>query len=964
MAGRANADTWQRRFSRYLDPHSEPSRNDEGGLEYRAFCPLHEDPNTSKTPSASFNFERGVFHCFGQCGRGMTLGKVWELVKDDPENSNKVRTIGSAPSLRKKDDEGRAPTEQDVERFKRNLHERAGARMRSLIDKRGLTPDTIKRYDIGWDGSRYTIPVRDRSGELVNIRRYQMGATRYKVVSFSRGVGNTALYGIDALDHDEVLICEGEMDTLIARQYGFNSLTATTGAGKWVDEWTPMFVGKRVYIAYDNDRAGIDGARKLANKLVAGGVEKVHVVKLEVADKQDLTDYFVEQGFSAANLRALMERTPLFEPKTISRERRQDPVQKVKLGDTIRAELVEKPVEVIGTVAGKQDAPFALPRVLDLTCSTEWNPAKCGSCPMNEMYGGQHTTEIPPDDKLLLRLVAKNEAERRKETLKAHGIPPTCPDVELSPTAHWAVEELVVVPSVDDREANAANIRRQVFNVGTSATPVNAPVRLEGVSTDDPRTGVMVMQTWKCEETQTSLDTYRVTEEDLADLAVFQPADGQSAAEKLWEIAEDLGANVTRIFGRPELHIAYDLVFHSLLDFRFRRAQIGKGWLELLVMGDTRTGKSEAAQRLTQHYRAGTLTSCEGATLAGLVGGAQQVNSNWVITWGTIPLHDRRLVILDEVSGLKDKGVLEQMSEVRSSGRAKVTKIVSQETNARTRLIWISNPVDGRSIAEMPRGAIDAVEDLITTPEDIARFDFAMVAAKSDVKSSVINAARPPKVEHVYTSDLCSRLVLWAWSRGPRDVKWELGAERLVLRLAELIGSRYIPDPPLLQAENARVKLARMAVAIAARLFSHDGTGTKVYVTKEHVRTARRFLDRLYRMPNFGYADHSMKEIRSRQRALANRRACWNYLRSNDDVAEALKAVVNDKEFRTKDFVDLGGMHQDLASMAVAELLKMQMLRRHNRGYLRMQPELTDLVRRLQDRDFARVERELANDDS
>src|SRR5690349_14284970 len=104
-----------------------------------------------------------------------------------------------------------------------------------------------------------------------------------------------------------------------------------------------------------------------------------------------------------------------------------------------------------------------------------------------------------------------------------------------------------------------------------------------------------------------------------------------------------------------------------------------------------------------------------------------------MVTWGTIPLNDRRLVILDEFSGISEKNVIEQMSAVRSSGRAQITKVVSQETSARTRLVWISNPVDGRAMDEHGTGAIEAIKALVKNPEDIARFDIAISAARADV---------------------------------------------------------------------------------------------------------------------------------------------------------------------------------------------------------------------------------------
>lgn len=893
--------------------------------------------------------------CFSKC-QGMRIAQLWSLVKDDGppvKKASNVRSITSAKS-RRGDTRERVPLPDDNKLATwHNRLMKSSSSLNAFMTKRGLSREMLKEHMIGYDGDRYTIPVWDRDGKLVNVRRYKLGVATNKMLNI-QGAGDATLYLPEALDEDVIVLCEGELDALIARMYGFNACSTTAGAGTWPDEWTKHFKGKRVYIVYDVDDQGVQGAKKVAVRLAKAGAE-VFIVKLPLAQKgADVTDYFVAQGYGQLDFQRLLDDTAPFESRAISGRAKRAKATPVNLEGTMDSALTDKPIEVTATIAGKVQPPYALPRRTTLTCSQDWNKVRCNKCPMDMFHGGQVEIDTPADDKLLLRLVDKSEAQQRQEILKEQQIPPTCPVVELDVEQTWAVEQLILTPNVDDSQADR-NVTRSVYNVGPHATPVNTTVKLVGVNTSDPRDARMVLQTWQCEETRTSLDNFVVTPELLEELSVFHPREGQHPSEKLIEIAEDLGANVTKIYGRPELHIAYDLVWHSLLDFRFRRTQLGKGWLELLVVGDTRTGKSEAASRLTKHYSSGVMTSCEGATLAGLVGGAQQVSNNWTITWGIIPLQDRRLVVLDEVSGLKDKNVLENMSEVRSSGVAKITKIVSQQTTARTRLIWISNPVDRRSISEMPRGAIDAIVDLIPAPEDIARFDLAMVAAKADVASSVINAARPPKVEHVHKSEQCSKLVLWAWSRGPRDVVWEQGAERLVLRLAEEMGSRYVADPPLLQAENARVKLARISVAIAARLFSHDGTGHKVFVTKEHVRTARRFLDRLYRMPQFGYADYSRKEIRARQKAEEGRKSCWNYLRKNPHVLEALVSVVNDKEFRARDFTEFGGLGQEEANMAVGILLRMQMVRRHTRGYIRMQPELITLVRKLEDREPRRT---------
>jgi len=343
------------------------------------------------------------------------------------------------------------------------------------------------------------------------------------------------------------------------------------------------------------------------------------------------------------------------------------------------------------------------------------------------------------------------------------------------------------------------------------------------------------------------------------------------------------------------------------------------------------------------------LKSCEGATLAGLVGGAQQIGNSWVITWGTIPLQDKRLVILDEVSGMQDRNIIEQMSAVRSSGKAQVSKIVTAETFARTRTIWISNPVDGRPIQATNNGAIDAIQKLITNPEDIARFDMAMVAAQEDVDSAVINSAHPPRAEHRATRDLCTALVTWAWSRRPDQVTWDKGVERVVLSAAEELGRRYIADPPLVQPENVRVKLARLAVAVAARLFSHDGTGERVLVLEEHVQAAVQLLDELYGKRWFGYADHSKKEIRARENARRYNEECRGFLAGNEGVLSTLRTAINDTQFRARDFTEFGGLDPDSATSAVGQLLLMGMVRRRSKGYITMTPELIRIVRDLEE---------------
>lgn len=944
-------DGWRSKFEQWLT-----GKEQEDG-ETRAFCPLHEDPHTSKTPSASFNFAGGKFMCFSRCG-GYAINTVYNLVQEGtaPERRVVAEPTDEVAARRRKraraeGTKGALPEVAQLNEWHERLINKRDL-MQELLTKRGLQRTTLARYRIGWDGERITIPVFSDLKELVNVRRYSLGAKANKMVNWP-GYGDATLYGVDALKQPRVFLTEGEMDKLLGRQYRFPTLSATAGAGTWLPEWNGMFVGKIIYICYDLDDQGEQGARKVANSL-RNVAKQVFIVKWPMTVKgSDMTDYFVNQGYGRQNFIDLCKTTPPFRERKLTRGRAVVDVPEVKMRESFNPGLLDKPVSMVATVSGRSATPSALPRRYELHCGQDWQKPKCGRCPMETLWGGAHKAEIPADDPVVLKMMERPEDQRQAELLRAIEVPGTCPRVEVTTTEQWRIDELAVVPNVDDPdEGEGEHVLRRVFNVSSmdKLTPVNTTARLTGVSTASPKDAHVVFQSWGFEETKTSLDVFEMTEELRGALEdVFQPGQSQTPMDKLQELARDLAANVTHIYGRPELHIAYDLVWHSVLDFSFRGNRIGKGWLELMVMGDTRTGKSEAAERLRHHYQCGVLKSCEGATLAGLVGGAQQIGNNWVITWGTIPLQDRRLVILDEVSGIADKNILEQMSAVRSSGKAQVTKIVSQETFCRTRLIWISNPVDGRFIRETNNGAIDAIALLIKNPEDIARFDFAMVAAQDDVESSIINAATPPRAPHRATRELCSALATWAWSRRPEDVLWGKGVERHVLTAAEEVGGRYVADPPLIQPENVRMKLARISVAVAARLFSHDGTGQKVVVLREHVDTAVQFLDMLYGKRWFGYADHSRKEIKSRQAAKEYAEACRTFLLSHEGVLATLRTVINDTQFRGRDFEEFGQMDKDMAAQVVSELLRMGMVRRRSKGYMAMMPQLIENVRDLED---------------
>jgi hypothetical protein len=416
---------------------------------------------------------------------------------------------------------------------------------------------------------------------------------------------------------------------------------------------------------------------------------------------------------------------------------------------------------------------------------------------------------------------------------------------------------------------------------------------------------------------------------------------GQQPIKKLREISEDLSRHVTRIYGRPEMHALIDLTFHSAISFDFAGKRMNRGWLETLIVGDTRTGKSEAATMLSRHYQAGEIVSCESASYAGIIGGMQQYGSSkeWAITWGTVPINDRRLVVLDEIGGLSTEEIA-AMSSVRSSGLAQLTKIQSEATHARTRLLWLGNPRNA-PMSNFTYG-VQAIQPLIGNPEDIARFDLAMSVRTGEVPASEINRSHGGGRQR-YTAESCRALIRWVWSRKPEQIRWAAGAEDAVYRAAQKLGADYIEDPPLIQVANVREKIARVAVAIAARLYSTDRTGQLIVVKKEHVKDAMTFIDHLYNMPGFGYGERSKEVLRDAEKATSLKTEIKSYLYEKPNLAKFLR---NTSSFRRQDIEEVLNVDREQANAVISRLWESKMVRK-DKGDVRVQPELHQLLREL-----------------
>jgi DNA primase len=179
--------------------------------------------------------------------------------------------------------------------------------------RRGLSKPTLTQHQIGYEAKtkRFTIPVRDEAGRLVNVRRYKPVAEASQKMWNLPGHGSPPHIFPTMPTGRWVMLCEGELDALLAIQYGLPAVTHTGGVTYWNDAWTTLFKDRKVTITFDCDERGRTESVRRAEAL-SGVAKAVRVVDLGLGPKEDITDWFVTHGRTAEDLRDLIVGTAVW----------------------------------------------------------------------------------------------------------------------------------------------------------------------------------------------------------------------------------------------------------------------------------------------------------------------------------------------------------------------------------------------------------------------------------------------------------------------------------------------------------------------------------------------------------------------------------------------------------------------------------------------------------------------------
>jgi len=340
------------------------------GREYKACCPFHGE----KTPSFWVSPEKQFYHCFGCGAHGTVLGFLMNY--DRMSFPEAVEDLASRLGLevpREGGDQG-GPRRVDesafdlmgrVARFYTEQLSR-DERARQYVARRGLTPETIERFAIGYapnswndvlrrfggndaarqqlaelgliierergqvrDGERHydrfrdrvMFPIRDARGRVIAFggRIIDQGEPKYlnspETPLFHKG---RELYGLyetrqARITLKRLVIVEGYMDTVRLHQYGIPYAVATLGTATTPEHLKRIFrLVSEVVFAFDGDRAGRSAAWRALQHALPEAREGREMRFLFLPEGQDPDSLVGEEGREAFEAR-LANAVPLSE---------------------------------------------------------------------------------------------------------------------------------------------------------------------------------------------------------------------------------------------------------------------------------------------------------------------------------------------------------------------------------------------------------------------------------------------------------------------------------------------------------------------------------------------------------------------------------------------------------------------------------------------------------------------------
>jgi len=301
-----------------------------GGKDFVGRCPFHNDqdkPNFIVTP------DKGLFHCMA-CGKagnaiqflqfhdGLSFRHAYELLRQG--GTIAFKALPRREGIRGRTSVLKLPCPLDAKTDDAALFGQVAAyyhqrlketpMARAYLASRGLDDEAmLDHFQIGFADRTLGLSMPDKNrqdGERLRSRLTQLGLWRESghehfngclVIPFHDAAGNTVsfygrrtqkgyvkhlyppgphrgLFNRQALQGEEIILCEAVLDALTFWANGFKNVTCLFGTEGFTDElWEAVKQVRRVRIAYDADDAGERAAQRDAERFQAHGLEVYRV---------------------------------------------------------------------------------------------------------------------------------------------------------------------------------------------------------------------------------------------------------------------------------------------------------------------------------------------------------------------------------------------------------------------------------------------------------------------------------------------------------------------------------------------------------------------------------------------------------------------------------------------------------------------------------------------------------------
>lgn len=136
-------------------------------------------------------------------------------------------------------------------------------RLKAIASRLHVSPESLERLQIGWNGFDYTFPMSDANGRITGIRKRFINGNKGTVKGSQIGLFIPAGLKSEGF----LLVCEGPTDTAASLDLGYDAVgRPNCNSGNQI--LTGIVRNRDVIIIVDDDLVGRQGAEKLAKSLI------------------------------------------------------------------------------------------------------------------------------------------------------------------------------------------------------------------------------------------------------------------------------------------------------------------------------------------------------------------------------------------------------------------------------------------------------------------------------------------------------------------------------------------------------------------------------------------------------------------------------------------------------------------------------------------------------------------------